>query len=159
MKKTLLLAVIGLMSINPGAKAQEVFNQVVGNAKLILEDPKADQFLISVSQFKYTALQYLCTTAIKQNGGGVASDLLDQQAYSLNHFITSYFSELAKAQKQSKSAQKDIMKKYWKACAENPMFQGQDKEITDSFINDPSSITPFSINVDWEKADKAATEK
>ena len=159
MKKTLLLAVMGLMTINPGAKAQEVVNQVVENAKLILEDPKADQFLIAVAQFKYTALQYLCTTAIKQNGGGVASDLLDQQAYSLNHFITSYFSELAKAQTQSKTAQKDIMKRYWKASSENPMFKGQDKEITESFLNDPGSITPFSINVDWEKADKAATAK
>lgn len=157
MKKLIMVSLLGLVSAMP-MKAQEVFNQVVNNAKLVLEDPRADQFLINVSQFKYTALQYLCNTAIKENGGSVEADFLDKQAYSLNHFVISYFSELAKAQKQSNAAQKDIMKRYWKACAENPMFKNQDKETTDAFINDPGCITPFSINTDWEKADAAISK-
>ncbi len=154
MKKTVLVVLVALMGMCP-VKAQEVFNKVVSNAKLVLEDPRADQFLINVSQFKYTALQYLCNTAIRENGGSVEADFLDAQAYSLNHFVISYFSELAKAQKQSNSAQKDIMKRYWKACADNPLFKNQDKETTDAFINDPGCITPFSINTDWTKADAA----
>ena len=152
MKKLFSVMLIALMGVAP-MKGQEVFNQVVSNAKLVLEDPRADQFLISISQFKYTALQYLCNTAIRENGGSVEADFLDAQAYSLNHFVISYFSELAKAQKQSNTAQKDIMKRYWKACANNPLFKNQDKETTDAFINDPGCITPFSINTDWTKAD------
>ncbi len=158
MKKLFFVIMLSTLAIGQ-TKAQDVFNQVVSNAKLVLEDPKSDPFLINISQFKFTALQYLCTTAIKQNGGSVAADMLDRQAYSLNHFITSYFSELAKAQKASDSTKKDIMKRYWKATAENPMFENQDAEITESFINDPGCITPFSINTDWEKADKAITAK
>ena len=138
--------------------AQDIFNQVVSNAKLVLDDPKADQFLLSVSQFKYTALQYLCTTSIKQNGGSVEAPFLDRQAYALNHFITSYFKELAQAQNKSNSSQKDIMKRYWKASSQNPLFENQDKETTDSFLNDPACITPFSLNTDWEKADNVIEE-
>lgn len=158
MKKVLFIVLSGLLSASH-AKAQDVFNQVVSNAKLVLEDPKADQFLIAVSQFKYTAMQYLCTTAIKRNGGGVEASLLDRQAYSMNHFIISYFSDLAKAQKESDSKQKDIMKRYWRATAEHPMFQDEDKETTEAFMNDPGCITPFSIDVDWEKADAAISKK
>ena len=158
MKRILCIALFGLLSAGQ-MKAQDVFNQVVSNAKLILEDPKADSFLIAVSQFKFTALQYLCTTAIKRNGGSVQADLLDRQAYSLNHFIISYFSELAKAQKESDSKQKEIMKRYWRASAEHPMFQDEDKETTEAFMKDPACITPFSIDTDWEKADQAITKK
>lgn len=86
-------------------------------------------------------------------------DFLDKQAYSLNHFIVSYFSDLAKAQKQSATAQKDIMTRYWKASAENPMFYNQDPEKTNAYINAPDCITPFSLNTNWEKADQAISKK
>ncbi len=158
MKKIMIIALLGMMTAGE-AKSQEVFNQVVSNAKLVLEDPRADGFMIAVSQFKFTALQYLCNTAIKRKGGPVEADMLDRQAYALNHFIISYFSELAKAQKASDSAQKDIMKKYWRATAENPMFNDEDKETTSAFMNDPDCITPFSIDTNWELADKAISEK
>ena len=158
MKKLILVTLLGLTSFCT-ITAQDVFNQVVKNAKTVLDDPKADDFMISVSQFKYTALQYLCNTAMKLNGGSVEGNFLDIQAYSLNHFIISYFSELAKAQNASNSTQKDIMKKYWRASTENPLFEDQDKETTDVFMDDPDCITPFSLNTDWEKADNAITEK
>ncbi len=154
MKKLIILVAIATFMAS-SASAQDVFNKVVSNAKLVIEDPKADPFILSVSQFKYTAMQYLCTTAIKRNGGSVEADFLDQQAYSFNHFIISYFSELAKAQKESDSAQKDIMKKYWRASAENPLFNDEDKETTEAFMNAADCITPFSIDTDWQKADAA----
>ncbi len=140
------------------AKGQDVFNQVVDKAKDTIDDPQADPFLLSVAQFKFTAMQYLCTTAIKRNGGGVSADLLDRQAYGMNHFITSYFAELAKLQNGSDSQQKDVMKKYWKASAENPMFNDPDKEKTEAFLNDRDCITPFSLDTDWEKADAAISK-
>ena len=51
------------------------------------------------------------------------------------------------------------MRQYWKASAENPMFKDQDREKTDAYINAPDCITPFSLNTDWEKADKAIGKK
>ena len=86
MKKIMIIALLGLMSAGE-AKSQEVFNQVVSNAKLVLEDPRADGFIIAVSQFKFTALQYLCNTAIKRKGGPVEADMLDRQAYEPLHHL------------------------------------------------------------------------
>lgn len=157
MKKIMIIALMGLMAIGE-AKSQEIYNQVVTSAKQVIDDPKSDSFLTSVAQFKYTALQYLCSTAIKQNGQ-VEGDFLDRQATAINDFIISYFRELVKAQKSSDSAQKDIMKRFWRASNDNPMFENQDREITDSFIDDPGCITPFSLNTNWELANKAISEK
>ena len=115
--------------------------------------------MLAISQFKYTALNYLCNTAIKQNGGGVKGDWLDKQAYGLNHFIISYFTDLSHAPKNNDKIKKDIMLHYWKACSDNMLFQGQDKEVTEVFIQDRDCITPFSLNTDWEKADKAISKE
>ena len=157
MKRLVLLTLFGALFALP-MKSQDVFNQVVNIAKKVIDDPRADPFMLGVSQFKYTALNYICNTAIKQNGGGVKGDWLDKQAYGLNHFIISYFTDLARA-KNSDKAMKDVTLHYWKACAENVLFPGQDKEITEVFIQDRDCITPFSLNTDWEKADKAISKE
>ncbi len=135
------------------AHAQEVFYQVVNSAKNIIDDPRADPFLLSIAQFKFTAMQYLCTTAIKRNGGEVETDFLNQQAYSMNHFVTSYFSEMARMQSSGSAEQKNVMKKYWQASSEHPLFNDTDRETVEAFLNDPDCITPFSLDTDWEKAD------
>lgn len=160
MKAKILCMALFCLFYSSSVKSQEVFQQVVDRAKLVLEDPQANQFMINVAQFKYTAMQYLCNTSIKRNNGeGVPADYLDLQAYSMNHFITSYFSELAKLQNNSNSTQKDVMKKYWRASAENPLFNDPDKETTNAFMNDPNCITPFSLDTDWEKADNAISKE
>lgn len=158
MKRLVLFTLFGALFALP-MKSQEVFNQVVNNAKQVIDDPKANPFMLAISQFKYTALNYLCNTAIKQNGGGVKGDWLDKQAYGLNHFIISYFTDLSNAPKNNDKIKKDIMLHYWKACSDNMLFQGQDKEITEVFIQDRDCITPFSLNTDWEKADKAISKE
>ncbi len=157
MKRLVLFALFGALFALP-LKSQEVFNEVVSNAKQVIDDPKANPFMLAISQFKYTALQYICNTAIKQNGGGVKGDWLDRQAYGLNHFIISYFTALSRAKNNDK-AMKEVTSYYWKACSDNVLFHGQDKEITEVFIQDPDCITPFSLNTDWEKADKAITRE
>ena len=77
----------------------------------------------------------------------------------MNYFITSYFSELAKVQGNSNDIQKDIMKKYWKASAKNPLFNDSDKETTNAFMDDPKSITPFSLDTNWEEAVRKIEEE
>ncbi len=159
LSKPFIVALCLVFALAPQAKGQEVFNQVVASAKNIIDDPRPDPFLLNIAQFKYTAMQYLCNTAIRRNGGGVDADLLDRQAYSMNHFVTSYFSEMAKLQNSGEAKQKDMMKRYWKATADNPMFNDPDKETTDAFIDAPDCITPFSLDTDWEKADEAISRK
>lgn len=139
------------------AAAQDVFQQVVDTNKLIIEDPSASGAALSIAQFKYTAMQYLCTTAIKTGGGKADGTMLDRQAQAMNNFITGYLTELT-TEKDSKK-QKEVMMRYWKASARNPMFNDPDTETTRAFTTDPTSITPFSLDTDWEKADEARKEK
>ncbi len=159
MKARITFIALFCMLCATNMKGQDVFYQVVNKAKLTLEDPRANQFNINVAQFKYTSMQYLCNKAIEKNGGSVGADFLDIQAYSMNHFINSYLLELAKLQNNSDGARKDVMKKYWKASASNPMFNDPDKETTEAFMNDAKSDIPFSLDTDWEKADAAISEE
>lgn len=157
--RTAILALMACLASATGARAQEVFNQVVNTAKLAIDDPQANGFILQVSQFKYTAMQYLCTTAIKRNGGSVGADLLDRQAAAMNEFVTQYFADLARAQKLPGEEQAQIMRRYWKASASCPMFPNVDKAEANAFVTDAQSLTPFSLNTDWEKALKALAQE
>ncbi|MCD7721333.1 MAG: hypothetical protein LUI09_03795 [Prevotellaceae bacterium] len=159
MRHLKILLFLACISLSPAVKAQEIFYQVVNSAKNIIDDPQADPLMLSIAQFKFTAMQYLCTTAIKRNGGQVGADFLNQQAYSMNHFVTSYLSEIVKTQNSGAGKQKEVMKKYWQASAEHPLFNDTDTETVNSFMDAPDSITPFSLDTDWEKADEAISLK
>ncbi len=158
MRLSKLVTLALCLTLTPVAKAQEVFNQVVSNAKNQLDDPHADPFMLSIAQFKFAAMQYLCNTAIRKNGGQVTGDFLDEQAYGMNHFITAYFSSLAKLQTRSADIQKKMMEKFWQASAENPLFHDTDEETIHAFLNDPDCITPFSLDTDWVKADSIISQ-
>lgn len=149
---TLLFAFV----MNTGVSAQEVFNQVVNTNKLIIEDPRADALSLNIAQFKFTSMQYLCNMAIKVNGGGVDASFLDRQAYAMNQFITNYLGELM--QEKNTEKQTKIMKRYWQASAKNPLFGDKDTKTTRAFATDANSLTPFSIDTNWELALKASKE-
>ncbi len=154
--KLLKLTIVALcLFIAPQTRAQEVFNQVVANAKNLIDDPRTDPFMLNVAQFKFTAMQYLCNTAIKRNGGQVSADFLNRQAASMNDFLTSYLRSYLQAQSKGTSAQKEVVKKYWQISVGNPLFNDQDQETIGAFLNDPDCVTPFSLDTDWEKADAA----
>lgn len=156
--KTRLIA-LALMAITGIGKAtaQEVFQQVVDTNKLIIEDPQASGAALSIAQFKYTAMQYLCTRAIKAGGGKADGTMLDRQAQAMNNFVTGYLTDLTRAKDSKK--QKEVMMRYWKASAHNPMFNDPDTETTRAFTTDPTSITPFSLDTNWEVADQARKEQ
>ncbi|MEE1222082.1 MAG: hypothetical protein UHL07_00910 [Bacteroidaceae bacterium] len=154
--RLIALALVALTGIGT-ATAQQIFQQVVDTNKLIIEDPQASGGSLSIAQFKYTAMQYLCTRAIKAGGGKADGAMLDRQAQAMNNFITGYITELTQAKESKK--QKQVMMRYWKASAHNPMFNDPDTETTRAFTTDPTSITPFSLDTDWVKADEARKEQ
>ncbi len=154
--KLLRLTIMALcLTLAPQTRAQELFNQVVANAKNVIDDPHADPFMLSVAQFKFTAMQYLCNTAIKRNGGQVSADFLNRQAVAMNDFLTSYLRSYLQAQSIGATVQKEVIKKYWQISASNPLFGDTDLATVGAFLNDPDCITPFSLDTDWEKADAA----
>ena len=154
--RLIALALVALTGIGT-ATAQQIFQQVVDTNKLIIEDPQASGGSLSIAQFKYTAMQYLCTRAIMAGGGKADGAMLDRQAQAMNNFITGYITELTQAKESKK--QKQVMMRYWKASAHNPMFNDPDTETTRAFTTDPTSITPYSLDTDWVKADEARKEQ
>ncbi len=143
------------LSLGGRASAQEIFNQVVASAKNIIDDPKASPVLLSIAQFKYTAMQYLCNTAIRRNGGGVDGDFLDRQAYAMNNFLTLFLKDFAQVNPNDQESMKQLVQRYWKASDDNPLFGDEDKETVRAFVNAEGSVTPFSLDTDWEKANTA----
>ncbi len=154
--KLIALVIVALMGAGK-THAQDVFQQVVNTNKLIIEDPRATGLTLSLAQFKYTSMQYLCNMALKVNNGSVDGNFLDRQATAMNNFVTGYISELT--QGKDNQAKKEVMMRYWKASAQNPLFGDKDKETTQAFATDPTSITPFSLDTNWELADNARQKK
>lgn len=145
--KFILLALLFIGAAG-SAKAQDVFNIVLQKAEGIVNNPKTTDFDLKVNQFKVTALRYIPTKGIKLNGS-VSTDFMDIQAYYLNVFITDYFTALKKTPAADR---KKCIMKFVQATRNNPLYQDPDRESTESFVKDPGGYTPFSINVNWEKA-------
>ncbi len=145
--KKLLIALV-MMGAASTMNAQEVFNYLLDKSEKIVNNPKASDFDLKVNQFKVTALRYIPTTGIKMKGG-VSTEFMDVQAYSMNAFILSYFKAL---QTTPEAGRKDCIMRYVKATRENPLYEDKDIENTEAFVNDPGGYTPFSINVNWENA-------
>ncbi len=156
MKAKLMALAFAALTGGTSVQAQDVFQQVVNTNKMIIMDPQSSGVKLSVAQFKYSSMQYLCNMAIKVNGGA-DGDFLDRQATAMNNFVTSYIGELS--QGTDKKAQKEVMMRYWKASADNPLFGDKDTETTRAFASDVTSITPFSLDTNWELADKARVKK
>lgn len=139
-------------------QAQEVFNIILQNAETVINNPNASDLETKINQFKVTALRYIPTKAIKLNGG-IQADVLDIQAYSLNVFISDYLEALRKT---SQANRKNVVMVFVNATRKYPLFDDKDRETTEAFVKDPGGFTPFSINVNWEKAleeEQAALKK
>lgn len=155
--KTALLA-ISLMGAAQNIEAQEVYDIVEKSAQSVINNPNANDFDLKVNQFKLTALHYVRNKGIKLHGG-IQSDMLDMQAYCLNVFLTDYLTALKKA---TAAERKNVIMVFVNATRKYPLYDDKDRETTEAFVKDPGGFTPFSINVNWEKAmedEQAALKK
>jgi hypothetical protein len=81
----------------------------------------------------------------------------DSQAVNMTSFITDFQVNLEKARAISPAKRMEIMKIYTDASKFNPMFKDTDKERANAYVNDKSTMTPFCLDTDWEKAYDQAT--
>ncbi len=144
--KYMLFAIMMMGTANM-VNAQEVYNIIRQKAESIVNNPRASQFDTKVNQFKLTALTYLTRKGAKN--GQMEAAVMDNQALALNIFLTNYFKEIKNIPEKERL---EVIKKYFKAAQANPMYDDNDRAITESFVSDPGGFTPFSINVNWEKA-------
>lgn len=148
MKKILFIICLILGASN--LQAQEVYNAVVEQAqKVVLSSSNPESPTVRIAQFKYSAMRYLYNKMMQEKGEADIATL-DYQAYNMSVFITAMFGELKK--EAFDNGKKRVLQKYIKAAHKHPMFNDPDKETTQCFMTDNSSLTPFSLDTDWQKA-------
>ena len=155
MKKILLVL---MLFVGMTVQAQEVFNELRQKNKTVVENPQSSAIARGISQFKLDALNYL---AIKMQEEMPDSSVyfLDNQAISMNEYVTYYIQKLVQYNEMPKALQEEMTKMFMEASKSNPLFKDKDKEMVLSYYNNGESLIRFSLDTDWEKAYDQATEK
>lgn len=156
MKRFVMLVVLSCC-LMPGF-SQEIFNRLYTSASEVLNNPESNEAKTKLNYFFLTELNYLRSTA-EQRLPEVTTTFLDNQAYYLSEFVTSFFKDVSVAHRVSADCQHAVVLGYVNATIENPLFGDSDKEKVHSFLNDPQYPTPFSLDTDWEKAYKEAVKR
>ena len=154
--KKVILSLFVLMASVTSIQAQSLYKTVRESAEKVVNDPKASDEEIQINQFKVTALNYLAMMVQKR---GLKKDtyFFDSQAVNLASFVTDFQVNLEKARNISPAKRTEILKIYTDASKFNPMFKDPDKEKVNCYVNDKTTMTPFCLDTDWEKAYDQAT--
>ncbi|MCR5711155.1 MAG: hypothetical protein K6G46_01730 [Prevotella sp.] len=148
MKKILLVL---MLFVGMTVQAQEVFNELRQKNKTVVENPQSSAIARGISQFKLDALNYL---AIKMQEEMPDSSVyfLDNQAISMNEYVTYYIQKLVQYNEMPKALQEEMTKMFMEASKSNPLFKDKDKEMVLSYYNNGESLIRFSLDTNWEKA-------
>lgn len=148
MKKFLLVL---MLFVGMTVQAQEVFNELRQKNKTVVENPQSSAIARGISQFKLDALNYL---AIKMQEEMPDSSVyfLDNQAISMNEYVTYYIQKLVQYNEMPKALQEEMTKMFMEASRNNPLFKDKDKEMVLSYYNNGESLIRFSLDTNWEKA-------
>ncbi len=157
MKKILTLALL-IVAGYTTAFAQQLFKQVYEDAVSVVNDTKSNDEQVQVNQFKVTVLNYI-TAQVEKQGTERDSYFYDSQAVNMVSFITDFNSNLIKAKSISDSKRLKVIEIYRDASLKNSLFNDSDKKKVLCYVNDPTTLTPFSLDTDWEKAYELATKQ
>lgn len=154
--KKMFLTLLVLMASVSGIQAQSLYKTVYDKATAVVNDPTASDEEVQINQFKVTALNYM-SMMVKKRSLKKDSYFYDSQAVNLASFITDFQVNLEKARTISPAKRTEILKIYTDASKFNPMFKDPDKEKVNAYVNDKTTMTPFCVDTDWEKAYDQAT--
>lgn len=157
MKKLFFVIAIALMMVGQ-AKAQEVANEIKRISKAVVDDPKQDVQVRRVAYFKVNAVDYM-KMKIRDIVAGNPKDkeainknikMLNEQAYAMYEFVNLYIKQLAEAKTPES---KDLVgKEFCAASLNNPLFNDTDLEVVQSYVNNDTYLTRFSLDTNWVKA-------
>jgi hypothetical protein len=137
-------------------QAQSLYNTVHERATAIVNNPASSDEEVQINQFKVTALNYI-SMMVKKRGLAKDTYFFDSQAVNLSSFITDFQANLEKARAISPAKRTEVLKIYTDASRYNPLFKDTDKERANAYVNDKTTMTPFCLDTDWEKAYDQAT--
>ena len=157
MKKVFLVIAIALMMVGQ-AKAQEVANEIKRISKAVVDDPKQDVQVRRVAYVKVNAVDYM-KMRIRDIVANNPKDkeainrnikMVNEQAYAMYEFVNLYIKQLAEAKTPES---KDLVGKEFRAASlNNPLFNDTDLEVVQSYVNNDTYLTRFSLDTNWVKA-------
>mgnify|MGYP004655639907 CR=1 FL=1 len=154
--KKIILAMLMLTMTAMSSQAQSLYKTVFDKATAVVNNPASSDMEVQINQFKVTALNYI-TMMVKKRGLNKDSYFYDSQAVNMASFITDFQANMEKARAISPAKRSEILKIYTDASKYNPLFKDTDKEKVNCYVNDKSTLTPFCIDTNWEKAYDQAT--
>ena len=137
------------------ASAQEVFNEIRNKAAEIAGNPATDNITKQINQFKADALNYMAMK-MKETMPDSTVAFLDKQAMAMNNFMLMYMKNLIECRTLPQKMQVKVIKLFMDASYSNPLFNDDDTELTLSYYADGKSLTRFSLDTDWRRANAAA---
>lgn len=155
MKKIIITMLVLVASVS-GMQAQQLYKTVFDRATAVVNNPKSSDEQIQINQFEVTALNYMSAQVTKR---GLKKDsyFYDSQAVNLASFVTDFLANMEKARAISPAKRTEVLKIYTDASRYNPMFKDTNKDLINAYVEDKSTLTPFCIDTDWEKAYDQAT--
>ncbi len=155
MKKVIFSMLMLAMSV-VSVQAQSLYKTVFDRATAVVNNPSASDEEVQVNQFKVTALNYI-SMMVKKRGMNKDSYFYDSQAVNMASFVTDFQANLEKARAISPAKRAEVLKIYTDASKYNPLFKDTDKEKVNCYVNDKTTLTPFCLDTNWEKAYDQAT--
>ena len=150
--KKLIFSMLFLFAGTSAMSAQDIFNAILEDSKKVMNDSTSNIYQARIANFKYNALQYIKRKSFEQEGD-VTKKFLDDQAYFMKEFISTFFSSALLNQDLSKSDKKARIMAFIDASGSNPLFNDPDKELVNAYVeNSKGQFTPFSLDTDWVKA-------
>ena len=139
-------------------QAQELFKTVYEGALKVVNSADSDDEQVEIRHFIVTDLNYI--TMQCQQRGLHKDDFLfyDTQAVNLKCFIDDFFFNINKARSISQAKRLEVLRIYQEASLQNPLFRDSNHTSTHCYVNDKKSLTPFSLDTDWDKAYEQATK-
>lgn len=138
------------------AQAQKVYNTVMANAIHVANSPASPFTQVQIAHFKRDALLYLKS---KADAAGVTDTgkFLDTQAFFLSEFLTLFFKDAVKTKRLDEGKWNRRKQLFADASLKHPLAEDPDTQAAMAYLDQERSITPFSLNTDWEKAYGEAT--
>lgn len=154
--KRIVLSLLTMVLFAGSMNAQNLYRTVYDKATAIVNSANASEEELQLNQFKVTCLNYI-SMMVQQKNLKKDNYFYDSQAVSLTSFVTDFQVNLYKARAISTEKRLEVIKLYRDATLHNPLFKDTNTERTLCYVNDLNSLTPFSIDTDWEKAYEQTT--
>ncbi len=149
--KKLLLSLILICAVASSVPAQDIYNEV----KHILQEVEKIKYDTSkniedrkIAAFKWDAIYYMIMKAAADDKFTEVE--LGKQTNAMIDFVNSFTKRYAQASR--KSDREDLTAAFKKASLSYPLFNDNEKDIVNAYVDNPKFITQFSIDCNWVRA-------